>query len=692
MESASSDPRFESSAELAATAFGLLISLFYLALAVPGLDRKSAEWFFWGELALLFPLIYSWLLGTARAPLRRVFAVVGGVHLVVSLFLSSYEFFGRSTSGTVFEWSFLPLSALVAAVTLGTCFWIAKRLSQKIGIQVTVLAGFLFCLTRTGEHPVGFPLFHFRYLIDAFLFAGFLWFSWLVFFGKRATGGYSARGKKLWIGFFFLWGLQPIAQLTPTSLHHYSFFAGPIDLVRMGGRLLYDVPSQYGFLSILIPAALPFSALNAFRITLGLMLAAQAWLVFEGLLTLPLKRYRLTWAGLTSAVLVFLLPGDHSELGAFTFPNTGAFRFLPSFVAAWLLAKRDRVPRWGLALAFAVGCFWSLESAVFCFGAWGYAVLAELFCLAKGARPRAEIKRAMPRFLTPPVGVVAFAAFVEIFYRLYFGIPPEWSAFREFSAVYTQSFALSPIDPRSALNLLTALLALFSACLFVELKRTRGKALAGSFAYLGLIVATVTYFVARSEPINAITLIAFWLAVYFVAIPLFYDELSAEWKNTVVASVFLFSVVFIPFSLPNPMKRNLGKFVAQWAMVAGVVPYEPYYPAQAAVEAARDPKLPLMNLTFLKFPVPAVSVPSFRFQAWSPVHPAEQFCILPLARRDVYLRRFLAWHTPVRAHVLRSDIEEDCDRQTLRTLSERYVLEKRQSLGQGILLETYGLR
>ncbi|MGI9043930.1 MAG: hypothetical protein ACR2GK_07360, partial [Gemmatimonadaceae bacterium] len=46
--------------------------------------------------------------------------------------------------------------------------------------------------------------------------------------------------------------------------YHWGFFIGPIEQLRQGGTLLWDTPSQYGFLSILIPALLPGSAWQSF--------------------------------------------------------------------------------------------------------------------------------------------------------------------------------------------------------------------------------------------------------------------------------------------------------------------------------------------------------------------------------------------------------------------------------------------
>src|SRR4029077_15875274 len=40
-------------------------------------------------------------------------------------------------------------------------------------------------------------------------------------------------------------------QMDDTYLHNGGMFTGPSELLRQGGWLLWDVPSQYGFLSIL---------------------------------------------------------------------------------------------------------------------------------------------------------------------------------------------------------------------------------------------------------------------------------------------------------------------------------------------------------------------------------------------------------------------------------------------------------
>jgi hypothetical protein len=50
---------------------------------------------------------------------------------------------------------------------------------------------------------------------------------------------------------------QWATDLLPDAYVHWTFFVGPAEDVRQGGSLLWDVPSWYGFLDILLLASLP---------------------------------------------------------------------------------------------------------------------------------------------------------------------------------------------------------------------------------------------------------------------------------------------------------------------------------------------------------------------------------------------------------------------------------------------------
>ncbi|MEJ7640344.1 MAG: hypothetical protein WKF75_20850 [Singulisphaera sp.] len=54
--------------------------------------------------------------------------------------------------------------------------------------------------------------------------------------------------------------MHPFHERGMVAFHHWGAIVGPAELVRRGGWLLWDVPSQYGFLSALTIAAIPLKS------------------------------------------------------------------------------------------------------------------------------------------------------------------------------------------------------------------------------------------------------------------------------------------------------------------------------------------------------------------------------------------------------------------------------------------------
>src|SRR5207302_5517408 len=64
------------------------------------------------------------------------------------------------------------------------------------------------------------------------------------------------------------------------SFHHWGFYTGTAELIRQGGWLLWDVPSQYGFLDELVIAWLPLSIWESLYVLNATFNFALACLVF----------------------------------------------------------------------------------------------------------------------------------------------------------------------------------------------------------------------------------------------------------------------------------------------------------------------------------------------------------------------------------------------------------------------------
>jgi hypothetical protein len=145
------------------------------------------------------------------------------------------------------------------------------------------------------------------------------------------------------------------------EIHHWSFFTGPAEMVRQGGWLLWDVPSQYGFLVTLTLAWLPtrtaWQSLFLVNALFNFLIALMIFYLFRALRPGFLN---LCFAlALTLAAVFF-----RSGLAPFYFegpsqlPNIGGLRFFCTFalVAILFLEYRRASTRLSYRALFWTGC------------------------------------------------------------------------------------------------------------------------------------------------------------------------------------------------------------------------------------------------------------------------------------------------------------------------------------------------
>jgi hypothetical protein len=84
--------------------------------------------------------------------------------------------------------------------------------------------------------------------------------------GTRSALSYLLRGLPYAVILMFALRADSLFYKGPDMPDmHWDYFIGPVQTVRSGGWLLWDTPSQYGFLNILLTALIPFrSAWDSF--------------------------------------------------------------------------------------------------------------------------------------------------------------------------------------------------------------------------------------------------------------------------------------------------------------------------------------------------------------------------------------------------------------------------------------------
>ena len=414
----------------------------------------------------------------------------------------------------------------IAGLMVGSGYWFSQRREPAMVVEAALVA---FC-SMLG-------------------FWALSQLSWWVPFGQTL----ASWGNRLWFltitaavtGFLCVWhrvpvgtspgrtfrlldaamlGVLAVAVIRTTDLagnivadHHWSVYVGPAEMVREGRALLGQVPSQYGFLSILVLAGLPasscFGALYWMQVTTLWLSGAVIYFV--------LRTWLAAWwwqigAGLVATICVAFLCGDLSQLsGPMVYPNVGAVRFIwvhlvLGYLFWWQLTAAPQASTrrmlWIGSVFWLLGVLWSVESALYVTATWLPA--ASLLAMPAGDHKLSVggRLRALGAGIGLSLGIVALylagaMALVATGYELIYHQAPQWTCYLEYARAFTGgSESLTfPIDPWGAG---WALLLLHSALLAALVSVIRGRHLALIWAAWGAFWSVSTYYIARSHANN----------------------------------------------------------------------------------------------------------------------------------------------------------------------------------------------
>ena len=228
------------------------------------------------------------------------------------------------------------------------------------------------------------------------------------------------------------------------AAYHWEYFVGPIRALRDGGHLLYDVPSQYGFLNILLASTIPvFSSWQAFYIFQSALLALSASFIIAGL-----------WSGVKSSyaklamalvVLLSIFYADPEWIGPQPFPSSSAVRFIWCYLilSACLLWAKNRYFNWMLAGLWCAGVLWSAESSFYCTTIFGFIVSG----LAVANSSKDNPLRLLAHYLWPAFALLGiFISIIIGIYKLQYGINPDFKLYFAYVLGYASGHGYVPFD------------------------------------------------------------------------------------------------------------------------------------------------------------------------------------------------------------------------------------------------------
>jgi hypothetical protein len=451
------------------------------------------------------------------------------------------------------------------------------------------------------------------------------------------------------------------------EIHHWAFFTGPAQMVRQGGWLLWDVPSQYGFLVTLTLAWLPtktawqslFLVNSLFNFLIALMIFYLFRALRPGLSNLCLA------LAVTLASVFFrsgLAPYFESPSHL---PNTGGLRFFWAFALVAILFweyRRGALSRfhasvlWAGCLVWLVGTLWSAESAAYCFAAWlpPYALLVWRRVgesEAAGMSFRTRLRASVRWLLLPPAMLLGVLLLITAFYFIRLGHGPDWYSFIEYAQAYRGGFATVPIDLNGGVWVMVIIFcALATMAAYVLRENVESAALPLITGAGGALWATASYFVSRSHPNNIHNLGAVLCGAMGLVLYLLARERRDEWWASLVKASFvpILTIVLVAVFANKPAVTDyLFAPQASYVQIERLIPISDPGIDNLLNSAGVKPDSPLVYIG----PNEVLILSAWTltegdrkevlttYRSWLPV-PVYSLAPLPESRRKVYMERF----------------------------------------------------
>jgi len=314
----------------------------------------------------------------------------------------------------------------------------------------------------------------------------------------------------------------------PGSYFHVGYYSEVVKTLNSGGTLLWDTPSQYGFLNILFLSVLPFEdsrqSVYMGQSILMLLTVSSVIYLFYGLM-----RYSKFFLIASSFFLLIFFFADPELIGPQPYPSSSAMRFGPSilFLVVLLMTllghrKRDFSYQrlyFPIFTGVYLGALWSAEALLYSLSITGFVFigLLAIWIHEKGLTLRIFCKR-LSWFLlwifTSLLGAWLSAATYTL---LKVGELPDLQMHVMFASKYSQGFGSVPLqiaNPAWIIGLVITL-ALFVLRKSLSIENNQSVTISTS-ALVGGLTGWLTYYLGRAVPDNFIAeypLVVFCLLV-----------------------------------------------------------------------------------------------------------------------------------------------------------------------------------
>lgn len=304
------------------------------------------------------------------------------------------------------------------------------------------------------------------------------------------------------LSIFFYLSFRTDALFIPGSEYHWEYFVGPIRTIRNGGWLLYDAPSQYGFLNILLASLLPIpSSWQSFYIFQSSILFITSSAILLLLLSISKNNFG-------SNALIFLLVmgsfffADPAWIGPTPYPSSSVTRFFSCYLLICLsfIPKQYqyRVPL--ITIGWLIGVLWSAESCLYSTVIYFFYITADI----AGCKSRKDMRVAIIKYLIYSfMLLISTLAIIAAYYQIKLGHPPNFLSHFDYAVGYASGYGYVPFPLNGPGNSMLLIFLGLGLLLLASLRSPANATMVASLACAaGCIWAVGSYYIGRPVPQN----------------------------------------------------------------------------------------------------------------------------------------------------------------------------------------------
>ncbi|MBT8635767.1 hypothetical protein G6644_00670 [Polynucleobacter paneuropaeus] len=510
----------------------LTASIYFYGAFFSGASFGIVKWIFLIVIAFCYPLYELDYMGKiSKHPFNKFIFVFGFVLYNIFLIKNNLVFFKSSTFFLLINFLIL-YSALLISI-----------LRKKLGFATTVLYSLIFNLVLIQTFNLVSQLSNWTLLTNNYenfpIYSTLLTFlsisliACLLFMDAFKSSAFNLKAQTINAINLALGILSTLAFLfisfrhdslfnstvSGSPIYHWEYYAGVIRSIQHGGWLLWDTPSQYGFLNLAIASIFspgnPYESFYLFQGSLLFITSSSLFLAISHRFALsPLHR-----TFLFSLIFFSLFFADIEFIGPYPFPSSSVVRFFGAYLIITIFCiypKFGDKQRYLVSLIFPLTFFWSAESAVYSTSIV-ICVLTTLFIyLKKSGQPL----KFFIKYLSSLVATYALALIIIIlFYKIRLGHLPDFTGFFEYASGYASGFGYVPLKAMGPGNIL--LLIFIGVISLITTKSNFSNS--NSNPYIALISACAgcmwgisTYYFGRPVAQNITAILPLLVIVLFI--------------------------------------------------------------------------------------------------------------------------------------------------------------------------------